>query len=161
MSKIYLKTVKLQAFKNYLTANAIEWREPPNSAILLQVKQGKEWFGIYKRDNYPLTLTVDKRLIGVLEAFEEKRNLLKCLEAPFVVKVPNLSAEHANKVMGGLHSPNPEYAKFGGFDKKPFKIDWLYVAFFTIVLFIGLFVGYGIKTQCPNLADNVYIKCSK
>ena len=45
--------------------------------------------------------------------------------------------------------------------KKPFKPDWLYVAFFTLVLFVGLFVGYGLKTQCEGLADNVYIKCSK
>lgn len=168
MSKIYLKSVKLEAFKNFLNRQGIEWREPPNSAIVLQIKQGKEWFGIYKRDNYPLTLTVDKRLINILEAFE-KRNDLSAKPKHFGVAVEEAAkgfkklGEALAEVYEIEASKNPEYAKFGGFKstKKPFKIDWLHVAFFTLVLFVGLFVGYGIKTQCPNLADNIYIKCSK
>ena len=29
-----------------------------------------------------------------------------------------------------------------------------------IILFAAIsFVGYGLKTQCPDVADNVYVKC--
>ena len=162
MSKIYLKSVKLEAFKNFLNRQGIEFREPPNSAIALQVKQGKEWFGIYKRDNYPLTLTVDRRLIHLLEAFEKRHDLSaeaakqsggfveRHLVLDFAKEKPTLENQQVQRVGHGIRPT-----------KKPFKIDWIYVAFFTLVLFVGLFVGYGIKTQCPDLADNIYIKCSK
>lgn len=163
MSKIYLKSVKLEAFKNFLNVRSIEWREPPNSAIILQIKQGKEWLGVYKRDNYPLTLTVDKRLINILEAFEKRNDSVNSSDKlPEVLVIDSVSA--FNQACKDATLNSQQVQRVGRAirpTKKPFKIDWVYVAFFTLVLFVGLFVGYGIKTQCPNLADNIYIKCSK
>lgn len=159
--RLTLEKSNLEAFKHYLNLEGIEWRETGNKHQVIQVKKDNEWLAIFYREGNRKLLTVDKRLGFTLEAFH---NYLKDVDfAKTALSEPKNSGVDYERAVESFKELSKALQKIDKIEapKKPLKIDWLYVVFFTIVLLIGLFVGYGIKTQCPNLADNVYIKCYK